>query len=153
MVITNVVMMTYYGNAFRITGSFLRDTNGHQWISLTQDMRCRTFKQNGHCRPFNLLRPSDTYIRWKTNHLCFRISLVAWSVPSHYPNHCCNIVNWTLKNKLQWNFKWNSHIFFKENAFEMSSAKWRPFLPRPQCVNLTIVIRNQNWIIINAIAI
>ena len=38
--------------------------------------------------------------------------------PSHYLNHCWNILNWTLGNKLQWNFKWNSNIFIQENAFE-----------------------------------
>ena len=29
-----------------------------------------------------------------------------------------NIVNWSPKNKLQWNFKRNSNIFFQENPFE-----------------------------------
>ena len=31
---------------------------------------------------------------------------------------CWNIVNWTLGNKLQGNFNWNSIIFIQENAFE-----------------------------------
>ena len=44
--------------------------------------------------------------------------LVAWSAPSHYLNQCWNIVNWTLKNKLQWNFNRNSCLFIQENAFE-----------------------------------
>ena len=39
-------------------------------------------------------------------------------MPSHYLNHCWNIVNWTLGNKLQWNFNRNSNIFIKENTFE-----------------------------------
>ena len=34
----------------------------------------------------------------------------AWSAPSHYLNQCCNIVNWTLSNKLQWNYDRNSTI-------------------------------------------
>ena len=38
--------------------------------------------------------------------------------PSHYLNHCWNIVNWTLVNKLQWNFNPNSNIFIQENTFE-----------------------------------
>ena len=36
------------------------------------------------------------------------------------------IVNWTLKNKLQWNFNWNSYIFIKKMHLKMST-KWRPF--------------------------
>ena len=30
---------------------------------------------------------------------------------------CSNIVNWSPRNKLQWNLKRNSHIFIQENAF------------------------------------
>ena len=36
----------------------------------------------------------------------------------HYLNQWWNIVSWNLRNKLQWNLKWNSHIFIQENAFE-----------------------------------
>ena len=41
----------------------------------------------------------------------------SWTAPSHYLNQCWNIVNWSLGNKLQWNFSRNSNIFIKENAF------------------------------------
>ena len=34
-------------------------------------------------------------VMWKMFHLI---------KPSHYPNQCWVIVNWTLRNKLQWNF-------------------------------------------------
>ena len=44
--------------------------------------------------------------------------IVIWTAPSHYLNHCWNIVNWTLGNKLQWNFNRNSNIFIQENALE-----------------------------------
>ena len=29
---------------------------------------------------------------------------------SHYLNHCWYIVNWTLGNKIQWHFIWNSNV-------------------------------------------
>ena len=38
-------------------------------------------------------------------------------MPSHYPNQCWNIVNWTYRNKPQWNFNRNSNIFIEENTF------------------------------------
>ena len=38
-----------------------------------------------------------------------------------------NITDWTLWNKVQWNFKRNSNIFIQENVFKMSSEKRRPF--------------------------
>ena len=34
-------------------------------------------------------------------------------MPSHYMNQCCIIVNWTLRNKLQWNLNRNSYIFIR----------------------------------------
>ena len=57
----------------------------------------------------NTLRPSDAYMRRQYNH---------WLAPSHYLNQCWNIVNWTLRNKLQWNCNRNSYIFIQENACE-----------------------------------
>ena len=60
--------------------------------------------------------------------------LVAWSVPSHYLNQCWNIVNWTPRNKLQWNVNRNSYIFIQENPFENVVWKMAAILSRPQCV-------------------
>ena len=50
------------------------------------------------------------------------------SARSHYINQCWVIVNWTLKNKLQWNFYQNKNVFFTEIHLKISLAKWRPFL-------------------------
>ena len=50
--------------------------------------------------------------------------LITWSAPSHYLNHCWNIVNWTIRNKFQWNFNLNSNIFIQENAFEYFTCKF-----------------------------
>ena len=61
--------------------------------------------------------------------------LVAWLMPSHHLNQWWDIVNWTLRNKLQWNFNRNSYIFIK-NAFESVVCKISAILSRPQCVNL-----------------
>ena len=49
--------------------------------------------------------------------------------------HCWNIVNWTLRNKLQWNFNQNSNIFIQENAFENVICEMTSILSRSQCVN------------------
>ena len=46
-----------------------------------------------------------------------QIMLVA-PVPSPYLNQCWNIVNWTLRNKLQWNSNQNTKLFVHENACE-----------------------------------
>ena len=47
---------------------------------------------------------------------------------------CWNIVNWTVKNKLQWNFNGNSYILNQENAFENVGCEMKAILSRPQCV-------------------
>ena len=56
-------------------------------------------------------------------------------MPSHYLNQCWNIVNWNLRNKVQWNIKQNSYIFMHENAFENVVSEMEAILSRPQCVN------------------
>ena len=53
---------------------------------------------------------------------------------SHYLNKWWNIVNWTLRNKVQWNRKQNSCIFIQENALENVVWKMAAILSRPQCV-------------------
>ena len=56
------------------------------------------------------------------------------SPPSHYLNQCWNIVNWTLRNKLQWNLNRNSNIFIQENAFESVVCEMASISSRPQWV-------------------
>ena len=52
---------------------------------------------------FYPLRPSDSYMRQLTIHCCYRKWLVAYSTSSYYRDQCWNIVNETIKNKLQRN--------------------------------------------------
>ena len=65
---------------------------------------------------------------------CFRYRLVAWPASSHYLNQCWNIVDWTLRNKIQWNLNRNSCIFIEWNAFENVVWEMAAILSRPQCV-------------------
>ena len=66
-----------------------------------------------NCGLFFLQRLTGTIAHWgRVTHLCVRKIIIigsvnALSAPSHYLNQCCNIVNWTLGNKLQLNFSWN----------------------------------------------
>ena len=60
---------------------------------------------------------------------------MAWPALSHYLNQWWDIVNWTLRNKLQWNFNRNSNIFIQENVFECVVCEMAAILSRPQCVN------------------
>ena len=86
------------------------------------------------CCSINSLRPSDTNMRRWTGSLL--VQIIACSAPSHYLNQCWNIVNWTFRNKLQWNFNRNSSIFIKEIAFQNVVCKMVFILSRPQWVNL-----------------
>ena len=61
---------------------------------------------------------------------------MAWKAPSHCLHQCCSIVNWTLRNKLQWNLSQYSYIFIQENAFENVIWKMAAILSRPQCVKI-----------------
>ena len=80
---------------------------------------------------------------------------MAWTAPNHYLNQCWNIVKWTLRNKLQWNFSRNTNIFFKKNALEnvvcviasiSSRPQWVKTL-RPQCseaISLSVSVHKQS---------
>ena len=46
----------------------------------------------------------------------------------------CDIVNWTLRNKLQWNFYSNTNIFIHENASENIVCEMPAILSRGKCV-------------------
>ena len=68
------------------------------------------------------------------SHHCFRWWPVAWSPSSNYVNQCWNIVNWTIRNQLQWNINQNAYIFIHENALENVVWKMVAIFSRPQCV-------------------
>ena len=55
--------------------------------------------------------------------------------PSHCLHECCIIVNWTLRNKLQWNLNLNTKLFFHENAFENVVSEITAMLSRGWRVN------------------
>ena len=79
------------------------------------------------------------------------MAVVAWMVPSHYLNQCWNIVNWTLRLRIQltifqhWfkalgtNFSEilieNQTLLFKKMRLKISSGKWRPF-----CLSLNVLM-------------
>ena len=83
---------------------------------------------------FNPLRLSDIYLRHNTNHYWFRF--FACLAPSHHLNQCWNIVNWTFRNKLQWNINKNYNIFSQENVFISAVCETAAILPWSQCVNI-----------------
>ena len=99
--------------------------------------KCEQSTEWYHCfiAVVNSLRPSDLYM-----HHWFRSWLVDCSAPSHYLNQCSNIVNWTFRNKIQWNFNRNSYIFIQENAFENVVCETAIISSRPQWVNINIII-------------
>ena len=43
-------------------------------------------------------------------------------------------VNWTHRNKIQWNLNPNSNTFIQQNVFENVVSKMAAILSRPQCV-------------------
>ena len=53
----------------------------------------------------------------------------------HNLSQCWNIVDSNLRNRLQWNLKWNSDIFIRENAFENVVCEMTAVSSRPQYVD------------------
>ena len=75
----------------------------------------------------------------------------AWPAPSHYLNQCWNIVNWTLRNKFQWNFNRSSNIFIQENELEDLVCEMASTKSRPQCVKFHVVTADVLFIIITEV--
>ena len=133
----------FYSSGVRWCGAVVRDYltparqfRAHQnrggWSLCSQSASWLFFFGGNSCMSA-LLRPS-AYMRQETSHHWFRQWLVAWPTPSHYLNQWWNILYWTPRNKLQWNFNRNSYIFIPENQFENVVCIMAVILSRPQCV-------------------
>ena len=93
--------------------------------------------------PINIIPASFQIMAWcqpgRVTHICVsKLTIIGsdsgWTASSHYLNQCWNIINFILRNKLQWNLNRNSYIFTQENAFENSVWKMAAILSWPQCV-------------------
>ena len=79
--------------------------------------------------------PSAAYMPQWIRSALVRLWLVAYSAPSHYLKQCWFIVNWTLRNKLQWKFNQNTKLFIHENASQNIVYEMASILSLPQWVN------------------
>ena len=82
--------------------------------------------------------PSAAYMRQWTGSALVEIIPVVYSAPNHYLNmlnQCWNIVNLTLRNKLQWNINQNTEVFIHKNTFENVVCKMAAILFRVRWVN------------------
>ena len=64
-------------------------------------------------------------------------------------NQCWNVVNWSIRNKLHWNFNRNSNILIQENALQNVVCQMASILSRPQCVNTSPLVPHicsVNWV-------
>ena len=89
---------------------------------------------------FNSSSPSAAYMRQWAGSALVQIMACHSSAPSHYLKQCWFIVNWTLRNKIQWNSNQNTKIFIHENTFE-NISEMVAILSRGKWVKLT----NEIW--------
>ena len=61
---------------------------------------------------------------------------------------CWNIVDLTLRNKLQWNLNRNSYIFIQENAYKNFIWKMAAILSWPQCVKSCRCFSFENQVLV-----
>ena len=114
----------------------------NQWLFILETLQQITWVSIEKC------------IEWYTKHLCyiflthlplvphrsiclselckhwFRQLLVACSAPSNYLNQHWLIVNWTFRNRLQWNLNQNTKVFIHKNAFEYVVCEMAAILSR-----------------------
>ena len=73
-----------------------------------------------------------------------RYWLVVYSAPSHYLNQCWVIVNWILRNKLQWNFNQNTKLFIHKIAFENIVTEMAAILSRGRRVKYILMLSRKH---------
>ena len=88
-----------------------------------------------------LFRPQCVQPHWgRVTHTCVSKLTIIGSEKGlspgrhHFLNQCWNIVNCTIRIKLQWNLNQNSYIFIQEKAFEIVVCQNGSHLSRPRCV-------------------
>ena len=64
---------------------------------------------------------------------------------SHCLNQCWVIVNWTLMNKLQWNFNQNTKLFIHENASQNTVCEMVTILSKERWVNVHRIWCRFKW--------
>ena len=115
--------------------------------------RVRTYCKRVWCeRAIRGLRLTLTHLPL-VPHICVQISgqhlfrcwLVTYSAPSQYLYQCWVIVNWTLRNKLQWNFNQNTKHFVHENASKNIVCEMAAILYRGRWVNYHPLFRFRSW--------
>ena len=108
------------------------------------------------------------------NFFPYSIILLDWALSTHIPRttstlvqvmvcrpfgakplHCWLVVNWALKNELQWDLNQITEISFMKMHLKASSVKWRPFCPgRYEFIHQTTLVYSiyrkstQKWAIL-----
>ena len=111
-----------------------------------------------HCKTGHVSKlPTESLTHWgRATHICVSKLIIIGSDNGLSPvrrqaivwtMQCWNIVNWKLRDKLQWKSKRNSYISIHENAFQNVVWKMAAILSRPQCVNACY-----SWAIIITVA-
>ena len=94
--------------------------------------KCLTFWSIHQC--INSSPPSATYMHQWTGWALVQVMACHLFGDTHYLNQCRVIVNWTLRNKLQWNFNQNTKPFIHENASENVVCEMAAILSRGRWV-------------------
>ena len=81
----------------------------------------------------------------------FRYRFLACSAPSHYLNQCWLIANWTLRNKLQWNFNQNIKLFIHENVSEITICDMLAILFKGRWVKRKLIKYFYTWCYIGSL--
>ena len=102
----------------------------HVWISSKSSCPEQYLSIQGvHCR--------TGVARWgQVMHICISKLTIIGSHNDLAPTRRQVIVNWTPRNKFQWNLNQNPYFLIEENAFETVVWKMSAILSQPQCGTL-----------------
>ena len=125
-------MTSLNGNIFRVTGHLCGEFTGHRWIPHTKASDAELW-----CFLWYL----PEYYGWLNNReagdlrrYLAHYDVIVMSAISPYLNQWWSLVNWTIRNRLQWNMnqdvnlsvkKWFENVFCKISAIFQVAICWR----------------------------
>ena len=105
------------------------------WIEIGQDLPSSHCRQIIWLHSYSRAPPSAAYMRQWTESALVQIMAcrLLGAKPLFKPSWF--LVNWTLRNKLQWIFNRNTKLFIQENASENIACEMAAILSRGRWVN------------------
>ena len=109
----------------------------HRFHYLSIFMKIISRHNTRYCIDLLKLQMPISSTHWgRVTHICIsKLAIIGADYKNNYLDQCWNIINWTLRNKLQLNFNRDWYIYIQETIFEAVICRMAAILSWPHCIN------------------